>query len=316
MARYFAANTLSSFNVFSPPDSGHSTSTSTFDSNYVSNSIAIGGYAGMSTPVLPVTGPTLWVRFTMNAGYSYSNIIPLEFYNGGNRAYRLTTGNSGSAWQFQRWNGTAWVNVGTAMGDLGVGSLRVWVLRLDFASGLELWINGNTVVSATGMGGGEPKIDTIHFRAIGAQTAYYSEIMVADHDLRENHYMCKRPVGAGFYNDGSGTFADVDDTSINDSDVVILPNSGSRKLFTHPGITVPSGYRIVAASVGGRARRSGTVTDGKLLVRSGTTDSAGSGLGLGVSFEPRCRVLDLDPATSGSFTQSSFNALQFGLEAV
>ena len=72
----------------------------------------------MATPVLPISGPSLWVRFTLYAGYSVSNIVPLEFFNGGNKAYRLTTGSGGSTWQFQRWNGTAWVNVGASMATL------------------------------------------------------------------------------------------------------------------------------------------------------------------------------------------------------
>jgi len=314
MARYFAGNTLASFRRYTS-DTVESANASSFDAAYVSNSILVPNFASIATPVLSAAGPTVWFRMTRWGGaIIYSNLTPIEVFNSTTSIFRIRQ--NSSVWFAERWNGSAWAATGSNFTvPLGTSAKTIITVRLDLGSGFSVYSNGVLVATGSGWTGSPTTpVSALHIRACGDE--YFSEVMMADYDLRDSHYMCKRPAGNGSYADGTGTFADVDDLPLDDINTIILPATGTRKVFTHSGITVPNGYKISAASVGVRGRVAGGLTDGKALLRSGSTDSASTVLGLSTGFEARNRLFETDPATGAAFTQAGFNALQFGLEAV
>lgn len=146
---------------------------------------------------------------------------------------------------------------------------------------------------------------------------YYSQVMIADYDLRDSRYKMDTISGTSASNTaGSGAYTDINESVLDESTAASVTASGDKRGFTHTGITVPSGYIIGAMVVNARGRATGAVTDGKLGVRQGGTNYSSAGRTYNGGYEPRTHILDNDPATATNFTQAGFNSAEVYIEAV
>lgn len=315
MARYFAGNSLAAFKR-THTDIQEVTTSGRFDSVFVSSGISIpdSPYV-LDTYDFNATG-TVWLHFEVYANTG-NNREMLTFFNSGANAYRINkTGTT--TYQLQSWNtvGAAWVNVGSSFTLTGTTLHRI-DLKIVLGTSMEIFSAGSSL--ASGSVGANPVSTVTSLRLFNPSNQngwVYSQVLIADFDTRDSRLMVPAINGNGSYTDGTGDYTSVDETVLDDSDAVTLASVGNKRSFTKAAITVPSGYVIGAMCINARGRVSGgTVTDGKIGVKSGATYSASTGRSYGSSYEPRTSIVESDPNTSAAFTQTGFNNAEVVVEA-
>lgn len=312
MAKYFAGNSLACFSR-SVGSIVEATTAGTFDSSFVSNAITVNTVNDyIEAPAVSITG-TFWVRFDyyLTNSYNTGNVGIFAAFNGSVGVVRIQ-GN-----QVQYWNGSAWTNTGAAL-TASSGTLYTFVLKVVLNSGFELYRNGALIASGSGWTGGGTTVTSLRWGMANSTsgTASISQVMVADYDLRDSKYLVAAISGNSAANtSGTGAFTDVNETVLNDSTAVALSASGNKKGFTETAITVPAGYTITASVLSARGRATGTITDGKLGIRSGGTNYSSAALGYTTGYGPKQRIDENDPGTASPYTQAGFNAIESYVEA-
>ena len=320
MARYFAGNTLAAF-FRTNLDCVESTSSGTFDSGFVSNSILVTGPAGagdfIRTYAFSATG-TVWTHFEYYTTATTGTDQIALWRNGSTGVFRLKPSNMSTV-QPQYWNGSAWVNTGSPI-DM-TGTRRRVDIKIDLGSGFELYYAGTKISEGSGWSGGGTTITDVAWCypdvSFDNRSFYVSQVLVADFDTRDSRYHQATMDGnSATDTGGTGTYTDVSETVLNESTAEYVTVSGNRMGQTYANITVPSGYVIGGACMAARGRISGAITDGKLGFLSSASRSTSTGRTYTTGYEPRGYIIETDPATSSAFTQSGFNALETFFEAV
>jgi hypothetical protein len=326
-ARYFGVNSLAG-GFRNSTAIVEDTTAGRFNSTYVSNCINL---SNSSVNFFQITKPfldgstslssTFYLRFDYGISTNYNGTGPiLLILSGATNAYRIIGTGSTTA-QVQYWNtGTsAWVNWGAGLTLSSTGGGRAtYMLKLTPGTSYTLYQAGTSIGSDGGTVPTNPvsSVDTFQWSTVNG-TAYVSEIMCADYDIRDAHLMTAALNGNSATNTGgTGAYTDINETVLDESTAEIVTTVGNKMGQTHASITVPSGLGIGAVIINARGRVSGgTVTDGKLGVRSGSTNSSSTGRSYNGGYEPRGAIWSADPATSGAWTQTSFNAAETYLEA-
>jgi hypothetical protein len=317
--QYFALNSLAG--CFRSSSAVVETTTAgRFDSAYASNAILVptgsdfaqvkGTFLDGSTSLSAL----FYLRFDANCS-AFNSSAMVFMLNGGANAYRLLTT---SGIQVQYWNSgtSAWVNWGSAFSP--PTGLNTFVLKLTPNVGFELYQAGTLrASSAVVPTNGAAAVDEFRFQCgNNSSNYYYSQIMCADYDIRDSHYMPELANGEGTYNtDGTGAYTDINEAVLNDSNAVSLTASGQHRSFTKASITVPVGQQITGMVVNARGRIGGTVTDGKILCKQGANDTVSAGKSYNTGYEPRWHFFATDPTSGSPFTQTNYNSAEFGIQA-
>lgn len=327
MARYFAFNSLARANRNSSAVV-EDTTAGRFDSSYVGNSLLVTTGSASGVDYFEVAAPfadgstsasTIWLRFDLWCSTIGSGIEFLKFLNSGTNAYRLVAASANTP-KFQYWNSgtSAWVDWGSSF-SLSASTLHTVVVKLVCATSFEIYVDGVSVASsASAPTNPQSAITAIRFESANTSSAtYYSQIMGADYDIRDAKFMAATLNGNSAANtDGTGAYTDVNETVLSDSTAILLSTVGHKKGQTKAALTVPSGYSIASAVVNARGRVSGgTVTDGKLGLRSGGTNYSSTGRAYGAGYEGRSAMWATDPNGGAVWTQTSFNNAEPFLEA-
>jgi len=313
MAKYFAGNSLAAFSR-TTPTIAEVTTAGRFDSAFVSSGINLPNSTDyIQTPTFSATG-TIWLRADMYLA-SLPNAVPfLTLRNGTTAAYRLTH-TAGTGIGLTYWNGSSFVSVGTAYNGWSTSTRYSITLKIVLNSSWELFFNGTSVASGSGITGAQTTITDVQIG--GSNTNVISQVMIADYDLRDSHLMAAALNGNSAANTGgTGSYTDINETVLDESTSETVATSGNKMGQTHAAITVPSGLYIAGMVIGARGRATGTITDGKLGIRSGGTNFSSTGRGYTSGYEPRIYLTETDPATATTFTQSGFNAAETYIEAV
>lgn len=326
MARYFGGNSLAAF-FRNSTAVVEVTTGGRFDSAYVANAIVVTPTQGISIrpPFLDgstsLTG-TVWFRFDLYNSLSNNNLPFLLMTNGGANAYRIAGTASTSVFQMQYWNsGTlAWVNWGGTF-TATAATLNTIVLKLEINVGYEVWVAGSSLASSAVVPtNGASAVDMIECYASnsGTNQAFFSQFMIADYDLRDSHLMSAALNGNSATNtSGTGAYTDVNETVLDEGTAIILAAAG-KKGQTKASITLPSGLGISGLLVNARARVSGgTVTSGKLGVRSNSANYSSTSRGWNGGYEPRGAIWEGDPGAGGAaWSETTFNNAEIYEEAV
>lgn len=323
MARYFAGNSLAAF-FRTHTSIGEDTTAGTFDSTYVGNSVLIA--AGLTADYIEsapfsATG-TVWLRTDMfnGAGGVANNNGPMLINGTGGSAvgiFRLAqTGNA--IYTPQMWNGSAWVTAtGGTTQTLAVSNRHTIAIKVVLNSSWELYVAGTLVQSGTLTSATTCTAFRGYNNATNGTGTRYSQVMVADYDIRDAHLMPATLNGNSATNTGgTGAYTDVNETVLDESTAEIITTVGNKMGQTKASITVPAGLGVSAMVINARGRVSGgTVTDGKLGIRSGGSNYSSTGRGYNGGYEPRGYIVDSDPNGSIAWTQTSFNNAEPYLEA-
>jgi hypothetical protein len=311
--RYCAVNSLAGC-IRNSLSVVESTTAGTFDSAYVPNSIATpsSGTEYLQTYDFLATG-LVCTRFDYHGGIGGSSGGGIYWMNGSTPVFRIL----GSTHQCSYWNGSAWVNTGAAFGlTAGVRNVLVMIFNLT-AGSFELYVNGALATSGSGWTGGPSQITSFRGGSMRGSTSFFSQIMVADYDLRDAHLM-KSPItgDSAVNNAGTGAYTDVNETILSESTAIAMTAAGKRG-FTHSAITVPSGLAIFARVLNARARVSGgVVTDGKLGVRSGGANYSSASKAFTSGYESRGHIVELNPDGDVPWSLAAFNSAEDFIEAL
>lgn len=321
MTKYFAGNSLAAFSRTSP-SIVESTSTSVRDTAYVPNAINLKQNTNISTPVFASPATTMWLRFDWYNSTTWAGSTGdrwMEFFNSSGTMvgrFRYSSSNATVTWQY--WDGSAFVSGGTYTNSATNTRLEFAMKFVCGATGsVEIYLSGALETTLTIGDAAMDNISRVVMYGVGSIGSYVSQVMIADYDLRDSHFMVPALDGNSAANtDGTGDYTDVGETVLDDGTAVKLTTATHKRGQTMAAITVPSGLGIGAMVISGRGRVAGTITDGKLGVRgSGGTNSSGSGLSYNSGYEPRQRIVETDPDTAAAFTQSGFNAAEIYEEA-
>lgn len=321
MTKYFAGNSLAAFKRSSAAIV-ESTTAGRFNSTYVSSSILISNLSAyLETPTFgPATG-TIWIRADsyLPAALANTTARGIELWNGSTGVFRIigVTWNNTSTLKCQYWNGSAWTDTGSSF-TASASSLVTLVAKVVLGSSFEVYLAGSLVASGSGWSGGGTQVDRAILHSWTTQSANnYAEVMIADYDIRDAHLMQKTLTGDSATNTGaaSGSYTDVNETALDDTTLINVSTSGNKAGQTKASVSVPGGYTIAAMVVSARGRVTSPITDGKLGIRSGSTNYSSSGKSYSGGFEPRQRIDETDPATSSAWTLSNFNNAEIYLEA-
>jgi hypothetical protein len=321
MTKYFAGQFAGQFNR-NRTDTSDVTTVGSFDSSYVSSGIGMAGgtSAYIRSTDFSATG-TVWMvfEFYKGAGGESNGAQIIVCRDGGTNIFRFkVVADNSLAIQPQYWNGSAWVDTGSTVNLSRITRHRI-ALRITLNTSFEMWLNGMSVSSGSGWTGGPTTMT--HWYGYNytttANSAIYSQVLIADYDVRDAHLMTSAINGDSAANTGaaSGSYTDVNENGVDDSTAISITGSGNKAGQTHAGITVPGGMAIGAMVISARGRVDGVITDGKLGVRSGGSNYSSSGLNFNSGYEPRQHIIETNPATGSPFSQSGFNAAEPYLEA-
>lgn len=318
MEKYFFGNTLAAF-FRSSVLVVEATTAATFDEDFVDNSISIpNGTFIESMPFIDAVSTTaLWLHLECNGAGSSVTGEWITFYNlsGVKVGYIQSDGGGASTnVRLYIWDGATFVVQGAAIPR--PGALNRWDIQLICGvSGAFAIYTGGTLLTSGALA--EADFNNIaKVRVQYNQGCHVSQFLCCDTDTRDQRYMQKLADADGNYTDGTGGFADINETILDEGTSITLPDVGDKATFTKPAIAVPVGYEIAAMCVAARGRIGGTPTDAEFLIRSDGVDSNSSGAGFNGGYEPRGHCLEIDPATAAQFDEAGFNAAEFGLEAV
>lgn len=321
MARYFAGNSLAAFKRTSSGIIEGATA-GRFNATYVASNLFIPAdrtiYAESYT--FSATG-IIWFRYDHYYVGTTESTVGASLYNGTTGVFRIVQAATSTAHQAQYWNGSAWTNTGATF-IVPNSSVQTTVAKVNLSNGsFEVYVAGTLLSSGSGWVGYGTTVTNVRLytnnESGSPSGSFYSQVMVADYDLRDSHLMTVALNGNSATNtSGTGAYTDVNETALDESTSVILAAAG-KKGQTHAALTIPSGLVISSLVLNARGRVSGgVVTDGKVGVRSGGTNYSSSALALTPGYEPRGVMWDTDPATGTAWSQTSFNNAETFVEAI
>lgn len=327
MARYLAFNSLAGARRTSS-NAVEVTTGGRFDSSYVPNAISVSydgsTYFEAGAPFADgsasISG-TIWLRFDLYQSFNsaiggYSGKPILIFMNGASNAFRLATISPGGAYiRLEYWNGSTWVAWSSNF-SLPLNSLQTLGIKIIPDTSCEIYVAGSLVASG-GVVATQDAITAIQFWGAGGSNCFYSQVMCADYNLNDANYQLRTLTGDSAVNNaGTGTYTDVNEIVLNDSNMISLPAAGDCKTFTKAALAKSTAQQISALVVNTRGRNDGTVTGGKVAIRSGGANYESADKAYPASFDPRGNIWSTDPATSAPWTEANFNSAEVGLIAV
>lgn len=316
MARYFAGNGLAAFTRSSLQITERTATALYCDTTLVNRSInfSTAGRAEFieSCPFTATATGTVWFHWEQYQAGATGVADPAFYvFNGTTNVFKLQQ--TVNSYQASYWNGSAWVATGT--GFTIPSALARVDIRIDLNSGFEAFVNGLSLMTGTGWTGGQTAITK--FQITAANSPDVSQVMVADYDLRDSRLACPTLNGNSATNTGaaSGVYTDVNELGVDDGTAINITASGNKAGQTKASITLPMGYVIAAVGVSARGRAAGSITDGKLGIRSGGTNYSSTGRSYPTAYSPRQHIVTNDPATGSLFTAAGFNSAEIYLEA-
>lgn len=298
--------------------------TAAFNSTYSPCSIKVPSGKIIATKTFgPVTSYHFRGHCYSNGTQNNSSGSPwIELRNSSNvPVFRIAYSSLGNI-QAQYWNGSAWVNTGSAFlcpwWSTGMSLKKVDLSVVCGASGSwALTLNDTATASGSIASASTDNIARAVPGALAINDTHWSHIMGADYDISADLLMFSELNADSTANAGqaSGSYTDLKELPIDDSTKMSIAH-GNRGGVKHTGIVRPDGYKIAAWCAAARMRRHGTAADGKLGLRSNTTNSAGSANALVGGYDVVNEIRETNPdAGHSAWTQTAFNASEPYAEA-
>jgi hypothetical protein len=326
----FAGGEVEAF-VRSGTNVAEDTTAGTFDATYARCSIKVG--ANTSGDYMETTQlgslTTLWLHFEYYQPTSISALPLVTWYNSsGVTVFRLTSaaGGSGSAtFKLQYWNGSAFVDVGTTFTLLASNRQIVDIKLICGASGsFEVYVGNSIQASGSGFNAAVTNVDKVRFHCnnssgFSGRDPQISQVICSTGSTIGHKLYLKPPTGNGANTAFTGTFADVDETALLDSDFIESTAANDIETYTHAAISFGSGT-IKAVVVSARALVAATGPQNlQAALRIGSTNYFSANLpNLGAGFGPVVAVFENDPSTGGAWGTANAGGVgtEFGLKSI
>lgn len=278
---------------------------------------------------LSQTVSTLWVgaRFyieAMPAG-NLNNFFSL--FDGTIRRLVITPSTSGTSGFFRvskiNADGTSTVLItsSTAFPLASIQKLDVYV-NYAVAGNIKMYLNGTLVMDYSGdlTTDGATTLSGMAFsHALGnsasTQATYWSEIIAADEDTRALNLVTLAPSANGnAYNWDTGSYANVDEIVVDDTDLITSATSGQLAQFAVNSSGITGTPAIRAVCVTARAQKGGTgPQNAKMNVRTGGADHLSTTVALPAAMNRIAHVFATNPGTSGPWAYTDLTAAGFNV---
>lgn len=300
------------------------TSSSELDTIYVDSCIEIlGNSVTRLTVDLPSPKTTLWVHFEYDTNASIaSHDLPMIWIGGGTTdLFRISVTNGD--YQFQYWDGSTWVNVGSPLAIAAFALTRHDILIvMENSAGTIEWYANETLQASyynDTIWTAETDIEYVAFGGVVANgSGFLSQVILAD----ESTLGCKlfqHAITADGANTGfTGGFADYTMSARS------IPQTSSAAYTSTDGAVetgivsdlLSTSLFIRGVQVNVAARKSGgPVQKANAVIRSGGTNYFSDDVLLGFGNTTVSKLWDTDPATGVSWTSSGVNAIEAGMRA-
>ena len=307
---------------------GTSTSSSNMRSGYARLSLNIQTGApqfGVSNPFPSGNVLSAWLSFRIKVAMMDANIrlCGLGSSSYTSRGIFVASSSTTTKLALKKYDGTTLTELaaeaGTSLTKTGIHKIDMQIIDYGDSATVNVYCNGNLVITYTGdiTVSGISSLDCVQLGNSALVTSYYlSEIIVSDTDSRNMSLVTNYPSAAGDSNSWTGGYTDIDETTINDADVVYDNTVGHQALF---GLSdLPAGsFSVLAVKEAIRACKSSdsTPTSINLGVKSGGTVNVNDNHSLSTSWETKERYMSTNPVTGNPFTTSEVDSLQLALEA-
>lgn len=323
MAIYFQGTEREAFSVVTGTGGvSESTDAGTFDASFCRASLRITGtsYAQRDWGT-SLTG-TIWFHAqwrTDNAGTGQAAAIFLD--SSGNQFLRLNVPSNGT-FQMQYWNGTAWTNIGSSWAwAINTRYILDIKITLGVSGGVEVYWNNALRTSGSASLTAYANLRSIRLQAhatgVGAG-AHWSQIQIADVSTLNHNVFTMTPSTAGTDTDGTGTNADITETTLSDATYVEFTTAGQKRSGKTTARSLTG--TVKAVCVTGRLMRVDATGPQKArpYVLIGGTRYYGTTFALTTGFAEYFYVWETNPATGLAWTTADVNDanLEIGWEAV
>lgn len=227
-----------------------------------------------------------------------------------------------SQFQPQHWDGSSWVNIGPVVYTYVSGEPRTIVVRINkAANNFTVWSENFVASSQTvNMSGwqGIRRADLLSW--CNNNQHAFSEFIWGNEPVLLHRYVTRWPTANGDLTDGLGSFVDVNEVFLNDTNAIVLETAGQSKTFLKGSATLPTGdvRTVKVSSKVGNVPAVGAQNVKARLRKSGVNYDQPANFGGFATGNPIYEAYWVqDPSTSASWTRedASSTALQFGLLA-
>ena len=246
----------------------------------------------------------------------------IEWFSGSTANFRIrqtypSGSSAGRSWTLQYLNASAvWTDVGSA---LPIGSGRAdYDLFVNITTGVaKLYVRGSvSAATATGLSLGH--MSGITKARLHSDTGgrYFSQI-VADTTPTIGYRLASvHPNGAGSDSAWTGTYLNIDETSLDDADFVNSATANQVSTYTLSSVTL-TGYSVQDVTVSFRSKCGGSGPQNiEAVLRSAGTNYFSSNLAQDVGYAPYQNTWSTDPATSADWVLASISSLQAGVKSI
>ena len=306
-------------------------SSSVTTASFISPDVVEGVNIGRATQPL-VAGlqftPTadVWVSFYAYATRTSSGALPFCVLSGGGvELFRLYQKTPGAIIQYH--NNTSWVDSGTTFTQPNNTAIRFdfHVVIHDTTGTLTVYQNGAEKTSTTFAAGdtllrGEANVDDVRFDNHQANDSFYlSAVLVSDTDSRLIRYAQRALDGAGSETDWSGAYTDINESGVDESDVIQSGTTADKATYTFAALptALNTGYTVVGVGVSARASKGATSPANlQLAARHGTTNGFSASKSLTNMWKVHQDIFILNPDTASAWTFAEADAAQVGVQAI
>jgi hypothetical protein len=328
MALYAVGGEADTFYPVSGQTYGHTTTAGRFVSNASRGALIV--TQGTSEMLLDFNANVTeaWIHMYLYQETVAGNVdgwIQIKKLDGSD-AFRINL-NSDGTWDVQAYQGSTWVNLFTTASSQISNSAAAFDLYLK--------VNGSTGEAtlykdgvSQGTFSGDTSLDNASFGRLhfygqtgGSNELNISQIIVASESTIGWVLMTLSPDGNGANTAWTGTFADIDEFTLNTADYIEAIATNLVETSTATNINAAySTYNVKGVAVGIRASNdSGSViSDLQAAVRVGSTNYFSPNLGLtkdGTDYS-KYYIWENNPATSAAWAQAAVNALEIGVKSV
>ena len=302
------------------------TTAGTFDADYsrASIEVSLSESATIDIPSLlgdaDATGWWLHIYIHPVDPYQDAHTALLSVYDDvGNESVSLTFSNgamSQKLFSYQSTTATTELS-GFTMASGGYHLIDLHCYTSGGDSFLDVYIGGaltKTTTRTTDSNTGLSQVKLFGAVLSSAREVHFSEIIIADTDIRGHRVKTLVPNADGANTDWTGAYTDIDEI-IPDGSGIAANAVGDIETYATAGLGDLAGMGIAAVCVNGLVSGNGT-NDVQAVIRKGGTNYFSSDIGITTGLLPYVTVWNTDPSTGGSWGTDDLSAVEFGFKAV
>lgn len=340
MSILFATSSIADFDTI--VGCAAQTSSTYFDTAYATEAIEVNesNAANLAVKTLPSADTDLWIaaRYFWISALSTMNGSWFAFYDTAFGAtaiarIRSTFSSPNYIHNLEIYNGATYDTVLTfnnfiVAADSIKHGLAVHLKLHDTTGKFEVYLDKGLIASFTGdtIRAGYTQVNKFHLGnpagSVGGSEMEWSEVIVAGGGEVPIDYRLKThtPNANGANTAWTGAFGDIDETGINDADLITTANANDMETFGCTDLVAGTSDRACrAVVVASRCKLGATGPQNlKNAVRVGGTDYLSSNVaGLtSAQFVPTQTIWETSPATSAKWTAAEINAMEIGVQAI